>query len=284
MRHTLCRFRHFWRLFLRDFWRTAASSQFDTPDKARYFEGVASEYHKAELAQAIAAPDNGWNRPILTGDEEAILDIGCGPGTTFIAWFPWLTGFNDYSAVSTVSRYGRNGVPIYDDPPPRHEPRLTGIDPDENAIAEGKRQIIDGKVRLLCYAAEEYLPLVADATFDLVMSRVSLVYGNIPKILEGAHRTLKRGGKVWFTLHTRRHSEQCMERSNYSRGRRWAVHVNSWLLRTFEFTIPIRGRHESYQHPEAFVAMLDRFGFDARYDLRKSASGDDELRVMGTKR
>lgn len=32
--------RHLWHLFLRDFWKTAASSQFRTPDKARYFEGL----------------------------------------------------------------------------------------------------------------------------------------------------------------------------------------------------------------------------------------------------
>lgn len=208
-------------------------------------------YHQVELAQALASPGGGWNRPVLTKTDCLVLDIGCGAGQSFIAW----------------AQAGQ----LRD---------FVGMDIDESAIVEGKKRF---PIATFLLQGGERIPYPAD-TFDLVMSRVSLVYCNIPKTLAEIHRTLKRGGRIWFTLHTRAHAENCMRRSQYSLPRKMAVRFNAWLLRSFGFVVPIRGRYESWQDPEAFLALLWRFGFDAEAEVGKNEAGDDVLKVQGVKR
>lgn len=204
-------------------------------------------YHDTELQQAIDAPDDGWNRPILADTDRAILDIGCGIGQTFVAW-------------------GRN------------DRLLAGLDVDEAAIREGMERAPWAQLLL---QGGERIPYPA-GTFDLVMSRVSLVYCDIPATLREVHRTLKPGGHIWFTMHTRRHSEN--SNTDYSRARKASVWVNSWLLRVFGFTVPIRGRHETWQYPEAFIALLDKHGFTAQVDFSEDPKGNDVFRVTGVRR
>lgn len=217
----------------------------------------AHDYHERERVKALASPENGWNRPVLRRTDTAILDIGCGAGQSFIAWdehWQW--------AVATPT------------------PLCVGMDVDEQAIREGMERA--PWVRFLLQSGER-IPYPAD-TFDLVMSRVSLNYCPIPKTLREIHRALKPGGRIWFTLHTRDHSENCMRRALYSLPRKLGVRFNGWLLKHFGAVVPIKGRYESWQDPAAFIRLLDRHGFSARFDISKDEADNDVLRVTGTKR
>lgn len=248
-------------------------------------------YHQAELAQALASPDDGWNRPVLRGTDRAILDIGCGIGQTFTAWqnqYRWGSAiYRPYWAHSAaVTGYEEGGIQwgagakkelgLQINP----TPFCVGMDVDESAIRDG---IARAPWATLLLQGAEHIPYPAE-TFDLVMSRVSLPYCNIPKVLREVHRTLKPGGKVWFTLHSREHAENCMRRGLYSLPRKLGVRLNGWLLHRFGFVIPVKGRYESWQDPRSFLALMARCGFEAEAEVRKSAAGDDEFRVTGVKR
>lgn len=211
------------------------------------------KYHDEERDKAIAAPDDGWNRPLAMHTYRDIIDLGGGAGQHFVA-----------EAVQAGQ--------------PEAPRRRVVMDVDADAIRYG--MLLAPWVQFVLQGGES-IPF-PDETFDLAMSRVALVYCNIPKTLREIHRTLKPGGRIWLTLHTRKHSEN--SNVSYSRPRKFGVWLNSWLLKTFHFTVPIRGRHETWQVPEAFVALLHKHGFSAKFDLDKDPKGNEVLRVTGVKR
>jgi ubiquinone/menaquinone biosynthesis C-methylase UbiE len=73
-----------------------------------------------------------------------------------------------------------------------------GLDVDFESLAYGQRSY--NYIRFV-NAVAEFLPF-QDACFDIVISRVSLPYTNIPKSLREISRVLKKGGRVWLTLHS----------------------------------------------------------------------------------
>lgn len=232
-------------------------------------------YHLEELEAALSSPNDGRNRPILRDTDRVILDIGCGIGQSFIAWGnePAVRTLRDPPGEPKEGVWQRTTISTFDR-------RFVGMDVDEDAIREGMARA--PWAQLLLQGAE-HIPY-PDGTFDLVMSRVSLPYCNIPKVLREVRRTLKPGGKVWFTLHSHEHAENCMRRSLYSLPRKMGVRLNGWLLQRFGFVVPVRGRYESWQDPHSFLALMARCGFEAEAEVRKSAAGDDEFRVTGVKR
>lgn len=124
-------------------------------------------YHLAE-AQIVADRDNPRRcMPTLNFDGLRVLDIGCGIGQTLMA--PEFSG--------AVARFG--------------------IDIDREAIEYG--QVTFPGLNLQVASAED-VPF-PDEFFDFVYSRVAIPYTNIPRALQEMHRVVRRGGKVWMSLH-----------------------------------------------------------------------------------
>jgi SAM-dependent methyltransferase len=82
--------------------------------------------------------------------------------------------------------------------------RGVGIDMDAEAVAYGQERF--AHLELACGTAEQ-LPY-ADASFDLVVSRVSLCYTHIAPALAEVQRVLRPGGRLWCTLHDWRRTRQ----------------------------------------------------------------------------
>src|SRR4051794_20388322 len=106
--------------------------------------------------------------PQFSPADRAILDIGCGIGQTFVA-----------------AGLGQDRL-------------LVGLDLDTECLRWGRSRF--PHIAFIRGAAER-LPF-PDQSFDLVVSRVVLPYTDIPRSLREIERVLKRGGRVWFTLHS----------------------------------------------------------------------------------
>lgn len=191
------------------------------------------DYHLAELNAALASPDNGHNRPVLFHSDRSILDIGCGIGQSFIAW-------------DCRDRF------------------CVGIEPNEMAVVFGMDQA--PWVRFLMTGAER-VPMPAQ-TFDLVMSRVSLPYTDIPKVLREIRRVLKPGGRVWMTLHSRERAWADLRAAKGIKAtlQRAYVLANGYCLRWFGFLIPAGSKVESWQETDWMIDRLERLGFHATRD------------------
>ena len=196
-----------------------------------------NDYQMAELKIALASRADGHNRPILEDRDRAILDIGCGVGQTFIAW-------RDVDGHQLCRRF------------------CVGMDVDAAAI----RSIIDanrGQFHGVLQGAE-HIPY-PDDTFDLVMSRVSLPYTDIPKVLREIRRVLKPGGRVWMTLHSR---ERALADLRAAKGikatlQRAYVLANGYCLNWFGFLVPAGSKVESWQDTDWMIEQIERLGFKA---------------------
>jgi ubiquinone/menaquinone biosynthesis C-methylase UbiE len=78
---------------------------------------------------------------------------------------------------------------------------LYGIDVNPKYITRAELGFPEARFRL---APAEAIPYER-ASFDCVVSRVSLPYTNIPDALREIHRVLKPGGRVFFTVHDFQH-------------------------------------------------------------------------------
>jgi SAM-dependent methyltransferase len=112
----------------------------------------------------------------------------------------------------------------------------------------------------------ETLPF-ADASFDLIVSRVAIPYMNIPKALREMHRILTPGGRLWATLHlptmALRRIGNCLRKLDVldATYQLYAM-ANCCLLPISSFQIPwIDGRFESVQTPRSMSVALNRAGF-----------------------
>jgi SAM-dependent methyltransferase len=117
---------------------------------------------------------------------------------------------------------------------------------------------------VICEA--ETLPF-ADASFDLIVSRVAIPYMNIPKVLREMHRIMTQGGRLWATLHLPR---MALRRIRDSARNLDVVDIayqlcaisNCYLLCISSFQIPwIDGHFESVQTPRSISLALNRAGF-----------------------
>ena len=127
-------------------------------------------YHLGEL-ELSKSPENLRSIiPEFKSKHLSILDMGCGIGQTFVA-----TGANEDGART-----------------------LIGLDYDLEALSYGQRNYTH-----IYYINGECsnLPIKTES-MDLVVSRVTLPYTNIPKAIKEIERVLKPGGELWITLHS----------------------------------------------------------------------------------
>jgi ubiquinone/menaquinone biosynthesis C-methylase UbiE len=128
---------------------------------------MTTPYHLQELAIARDPSNPRRSMPPIHATDRTILDVGCGAGQTLIA--------ADLGSDRT----------------------LVGVDIDEEALALG-RSLTD-TIRFV-RARAEAIPLPS-ATFDLVVSRVTLPYTDLPRAVREMARLLKPGGRCWVVLH-----------------------------------------------------------------------------------
>lgn len=172
--------------------------------------------------------------PEFSQADQAILDIGCGIGQTFV------------------------GASLGDDR------LLVGLDIDIESLSWGSREFPHIK---FVHGIAERLPF-PDKSFDLVISRVSLPYTDIPRSLAEIERVLKENGRVWFTLHS--FSKAIEELRDAIRNfaikeilNRCYVIANGLCFHFFgyQFRFPFDKRTESFQTESAMRKCLRRAGF-----------------------
>jgi ubiquinone/menaquinone biosynthesis C-methylase UbiE len=200
----------------------------------------AIDYHLQELAIALDENDARRVLPQVLASDRAILDVGCGIGQSLLA-----LGGGDSLRV--------------------------GVDVDEESVRFGAAR--HGKGIVFVVADARQLPLPS-ATFDLVFSRVSLPYTDVPKTLREMRRVLRPGGRVWLTLHGRSVVLGYMAEALRARQPKRLLHatytlMNGYLLKHFGVVIPfITGRYESWQHPQAICKLLRREGLEVEVQLK----------------
>lgn len=192
------------------------------------------QYHLKELEIGLDKNDERRILPNLLDSDTAVLDIGCGIGQTFIA-----LGCTDRFCV--------------------------GLDIDDDAIRYGIEAF--GRQIHFILADAKHIPLPSE-TFNLVYSRVSLPYMNIPRVIEEIRRVLRNDGRVWMTLHGRDVPTRYLEEAIKSRNTPRLIHavytlMNGYLLKYFGFVLPFaNARYESWQDTSAMKRLLIRNGFD----------------------
>jgi ubiquinone/menaquinone biosynthesis C-methylase UbiE len=191
------------------------------------FHTDANQYHVKELEVALDPNNRLRAVPELKGHGR-VLDVGCGAGQTLIA-----------ANLDTVS---------------------FGVDVDTDALHLGSQWT--DRVRFAA-AQGEYLPF-ADASFDFVMLRGTLLYMDIPAALREVRRVTKPNGEVWMMLHDLSAAVSRRIRQGTAKERLYAAYVavNGMFLhvsgRTFRSP---DGRCESFQTERGMRIALERVGF-----------------------
>ena len=194
----------------------------------------AIAYHLSELEIARNPKSPHYAMPEFSANDQAILDIGCGIGQTFVE--------------SKVN----------------HGKLLVGVDIDLECLIYGRHQF--GYITFVNASAEQ-LPF-RDNLFDLVISRASLPYTNIRQSLMEAERVLRENGRVWFTLHpfsmVRSHLIHSLRRLKIK-----DVFYRSYVILnglTFDFSgkqFPffVKRRYESFQSTSGMTRAMGKAGF-----------------------
>jgi ubiquinone/menaquinone biosynthesis C-methylase UbiE len=193
------------------------------------------EYHLRELAIAQAPDDPRHVMPLILPRHRRILDIGCGAGQTLIA-SDLLPGVQS-----------------------------AGLDVDFEALMLGRE--LTQRVGFVASQAER-LPF-PDASFDLVLSRVTAPLTYVPAAVAEIGRVTAPGGDLWLVLHsldkTLHDLLASLRRGHWKRAAyRSYVLANGAL---FHFTgrlapSPLDGHYESFQTNAAISRELRRAGFE----------------------
>ncbi|MFN0085090.1 MAG: class I SAM-dependent methyltransferase [Blastocatellia bacterium] len=193
------------------------------------------EYHLGELAIARSERDSRRIMPPIPNGIGSILDLGCGAGQTLLS-----------------SNLGK-------------EVTAFGLDVDEEALQLGRELTND--IHFIKGSGER-LPF-RDKSFDLVISRVTIPYTEIPVALEEVFRVLRPNGQAWLTLHglplLRQWTFQALRRGS-PRGIAYHVYIglNSLLFhltgRVFRYPLN-RARCESVQTGRGVVKAMRKAGF-----------------------
>jgi ubiquinone/menaquinone biosynthesis C-methylase UbiE len=196
---------------------------------------TSREYHLRELAIAQSPDDPRHVMPVILPRHRRILDIGCGAGQTFIA--------------SNLAP----GV------------QAAGLDVDFEALLLGRE--LTQRVGFIAGQAE-HLPF-PDASFDLVLSRVTLPLTYVPAAVREIGRVTAPGGDLWLVLHSL--SKTVHDLSGSLRSGQWKrVLYRSYVLANgalFHATgrlapSPLDGHYESFQTNASIRRELQRAGFE----------------------
>lgn len=161
----------------------------------------------------------------------------------------------------SVLNLGCGSMKLY---PPGDELYL-GIDALYEPLSD--RQRADA-AQLSVHAMGEDLP-IRDRSFNVVMSRVAIMYMDISRFIPEAYRVLEPGGKLWLTGHKFTHVVLHLWRSIRRRNVkdvifRSYVLLNGLLFHFFGVTVrfPFNRRHvESFQTRRGLRRALQREGF-----------------------
>jgi len=197
-------------------------------------------YHLRELEIAHDTTNTYHAMPEFLETDQAILDVGCGIGQTFVA---------------SQRIYGKF---------------LVGLDIDLKCLNYGNRHFA-----YIAYVngTAECLPFRA-GLFDLVISRVSLPYTNIQQSLSDANRVLKNNGRVWFTLHPFSMTMKHLIRSLLKFEFKDVIYRSYVLLngivfhccgKQFPFILGKRNRYESFQTTSRMYRAMKSAGFKDIY-------------------
>jgi ubiquinone/menaquinone biosynthesis C-methylase UbiE len=197
---------------------------------------TSSEYHLRELEIAQSPNDPRHVMPMILPRHRRILDIGCGAGQTFIA----------SDLVPGV--------------------QAAGLDVDFEALLLGRE--LTQRVGFTAGQAE-HLPF-PDASFDLVLSRVTLPLTYVPAAVREIGRVTAPGGDLWLVLHSLDKTVHDLCASLRS-GQWRRVLYRSYVLANgalFHATgrlapSPQGGHYESFQTNAAIKRELQRAGFEA---------------------
>jgi ubiquinone/menaquinone biosynthesis C-methylase UbiE len=201
------------------------------------------QYHLEELAIAKSQTDLRKALPDLPARFASILDIGCGAGQTLLAC---------------------NLSP---------DVLACGIDIDAEAVAFGQKMDREsnhknkGQLNLSC-AVGEALPF-ADASFEVVISRVAVPYMHIPTAVTEIARVLTPGGHLWLTLHPFQMVFDFLQRAIQSGNAKSMIYFSYALLNGAAFhcfgklwRFPLnQQRCESFQTAGAMQRALRQAGF-----------------------
>lgn len=193
------------------------------------------EYHLGELAIAQSPDDPRHAMPTVLPEHRRILDVGCGAGQTLI-------GSRLSPAVLAV-----------------------GVDVDLEALILGRK--LTQSVHFAASVAET-LPF-PDATFDLLISRVTLPLTYLPAAVAEIGRVVRPGGDVWLLLHSLRRTVRLLA-GNIARLQVKRAAYRSYVLANglwFHFTgrlvpFPGDGHFESFQTDAAICRELVKAGFE----------------------
>jgi ubiquinone/menaquinone biosynthesis C-methylase UbiE len=114
---------------------------------------------------------------------------------------------------------------------------------------------------VLGYGSAEDIPY-PDKMFDVVISRVTLVYADMPKAASEMRRVLKPGGRLWLTLHPLAMVGRQMRGKNW-RGLLYLfyVAVNGVIFHLTQRPIKLFGKRESWQTASGVRRWLTAHGF-----------------------
>jgi ubiquinone/menaquinone biosynthesis C-methylase UbiE len=195
---------------------------------------TSKEYHLRELAIAQSPDDPRHVMPVILPRHRRILDIGCGAGQTFMA--------------SNLAP----GV------------QAAGLDVDFEALLLGRE--LTQRVGFVAGQAE-HLPF-PDASFDLVLSRVTLPLTFVPAAVREIGRVTAPGGDLWLVLHSLDKTVHDLAASLRS-GQWKRVLYRSYVLANgaiFHATgrlapSPLDGHYESFQTNTSIRRELRQAGF-----------------------
>lgn len=202
------------------------------------------DYHLRELQVALDPSHPSHSLPKVAIGEK-VLDIGCGAGQTLIA----SCAYRQAGEGGLCASCSRNDCPTWG----------YGIDVDTNALALGHRW---SKRMVLSEGRAENIPF-PDQEFDLIVSRVTLVFADLPVAAREMRRVLKPGGRLWLTLHPFSMIAHQAKQPKSWKGRLYLAYVALNGL-IFHFTLQplsLFGKRESWQTASGMRRLLERAGF-----------------------
>jgi ubiquinone/menaquinone biosynthesis C-methylase UbiE len=214
-----------------------------TRGAAQRIAGQDDLYHLGELRVALDPSSPSHSLPKIYPGEK-VLDIGCGAGQTLIAACAYRVPGEGGLCVTC----SRNDCPIWG----------YGIDIDERALKLGAAW---SQRMVLRSGRAENIPF-GDAEFDVIVSRVALVYSDLPRSAREMRRVLKPGGRLWLTLHPfsmvlRRSKERNWKGQLY----RMYFALNGLIFNLTLHSVALFGKHESWQSGFGMKRLLTRNGF-----------------------